>query len=163
MSIREIGQTGIFFEDLSEGQVISHPRGRTLIDADCVWLSLITGDQNQIHYNLKYSQENFANEPFNGRLVVNGLYVLMIVNSLTGPETSTNGIFLGIDKLRLMSPCFSGDTLTAKSTVIEKRLSEKHATMGVVRISVEGYKLDGTRVITYEKSFMTRLRGSKFR
>ena len=98
-----------------------------------------------------------------GRLVVNGLYVLMIVNSLTGPETSTNGIFLGIDKLRLMSPCFSGDTLTAKSTVIEKRLSKKHPTMGVVRISVEGYKLGGSLVITYEKSFMTRLRGSKFR
>ena len=163
MSIRDNDHTGIFFEDLAEGQVINHPRGRTLIDADCVWLSLITGDQNQIHYNLKYSHENFANEPFNGRLVVNGLYVLMIVNSLTGPETSTNGIFLGIDRLRLVAPCFSGDTLTAKSTVIEKRLSKKHATMGVVRISVEGYKLDGSLVITYEKSFMTRLRGSKFK
>jgi itaconyl-CoA hydratase len=61
-----------------------------------------------------------------------------------------------------MSPCFSGDTLTAKSTVIDKRVSEKHKTMGVVRISVEGYKLDGTLVISYEKSFMTRLRGSRF-
>jgi itaconyl-CoA hydratase len=163
MSNRENDQNGTFFEDLSEGQVIHHPRGRTLIDADCVWVSLITGDQNQIHYNLEYSQENFAQEPFNGRLVVNGLYILMIVNSLTGPETSTNGIFLGIDKLRIVSPCFPGDTLTAKSTVVEKRLSEKHKTMGVVRILVEGYKMDKTPVISYEKTFMTRLKGSKFK
>ncbi len=160
---KEYIESGIFFEDLTEGQIINHPRGRTLIDADCVWLSLITGDQNQIHYNLKYAKDNFEGEPFNGKLAVNGLYILMIVNSITGPETSTNGIFLGLDKLRLVNPCFPGDTLLARSTVLEKRVSKKHDTMGIVKISVEGYKLDGKPVISYEKSFMTRHRNARFK
>lgn len=147
---------GPWYEDLSVGEIIYHKRGRTITDADCVWISLLVGDRNQIHINKMYSEGSYSSPPFNGQLVVNGLFVLMVVNSITSPETSVSGIFLGLDRVKMSSPVFSGDTLWAKSEVITKRVSEKKPQMGIVTLQVEGYKNKKEPVISYEKTFMIR-------
>jgi itaconyl-CoA hydratase len=149
---------GPFYEDLQVGEEIYHPRGRTLDEADCKWISLIAGDRNQIHLNKLYTAKYYPEPPFNGNLVVNGLFVLMIVNSLTSPETSLNGVFLGLDKVRMLSPVFIGDTLTAKSKVLEKRVSRSRAGFGIVKIHVQGFKNLNTEVINYDKTFMLPLK-----
>lgn len=147
---------GPYFEDLQLGQRIMHPRGRTLTEADCLWISLISGDRNQIHINSSYTKQEFNYEPFNGRMAVNDLYILMIVNSINSPDTSVSGIFLGIDKLKMIAPVFAGDTISAVSVVVDKRISESRPEMGIVKIEVEGYKNLDTRIMTYEKTFMIR-------
>ena len=147
---------GPWYEDLSRGLVINHPRGRTITEADCVWISLLAGDRNQIHINKLYSEKNYPLPPFKGQLVVNGLFVLMVVNSITSPETSVSGIFLGIDKVKMSSPVFPGDTLTAKSKVLDMRTSKKNPQLGIVKIDVEGYKNEDFQVLSYEKTFMVK-------
>jgi len=149
---------GPWYEDLSIGSTIIHPRGRTITEADCIWISLLVGDRNQIHINKLYSEENYPMPPFNGQLVVNGLFVLMVVNSITSPETSVSGVFLGLNGVKMSSPVFPGDTLSAKSKILEKRVSEKRPLMGVVKIGVEGFKKKDMLVISYEKTFMIRKR-----
>lgn len=145
---------GPWYEDLEQGVVIAHPRGRTVSEADCLWESLLSGDRNQIHINRIYTERNFSEDPFRGRLTVNGLYILMLVNSITSPETSVSGVFLGVDQVRMVAPVFVGDTLTATSIVIEKRLSSSRPGMGIVKIKVNGYKNLSQVVISYTKSFM---------
>lgn len=149
---------GPLYEDLQVGRTIVHPRGRTLTEADCVWISLLTGDRNQIHINKLYTEQNYPMPPFEGKLAVNGLYVLMVVNSITSPETSVSGVFLGIDKVRMSSPVFAGDTLSARTEILEKRVSEKRPAFGIVKIGVEGFKNRNSPVISYEKTFMLRRR-----
>ena len=147
---------GPWYEDLLIGSTIKHPRGRTITEADCIWISLLVGDRNQIHINKLYSEENYPMPPFNGQLVVNGLFVLMVVNAITSPETSVSGVFLGLDKVSMSSPVFPGDTLFASSTILDKRASKKRPDMGIVKISVEGFKKQDTVVISYEKTFMIK-------
>ncbi len=149
---------GPWYEDLEVGKVIAHPRGRTVSEADCLWESLLSGDRNQIHINKLYTEEKFKDDPFRGRLAVNGLYVLMLINSITSPETSVSGVFLGVDEVRMVAPVFVGDTLTATSKVTEKRLSSSRPRMGIVKIKVDGYKNLDEVVITYSKSFMIESR-----
>lgn len=152
-------EIGKYFEDFKKGQVMKHPLGRTITDADNIWFTLITCNSNPIHFNKDYAEKNFPGPPFNGRMTVNAVLTLAIVAGLGVGETSRHGIMLGLDKLKLTNPVFAGDTLYAESEVIETRESKTHEGMGIVTIRTRGLKQDTKQVIEFERSFLVRKRG----
>src|SRR5438132_1053021 len=113
---------------------MEHTKGRTLTDVDNIWFTLLTCNSNPIHFNKDYAERNFAEPPFLGRLVVNALLVLSIVLGITVEDTSKNGIMLTLTDCKILKPTFAGDTLYAKSQVLDRRESESHPTMGIVTI-----------------------------
>lgn len=151
--------SGRFFEDFSVGQVFKHPLGRTITDVDNIWLTLLTNNTNPIHFNKDYCEKNFPGEPFRGRLTVNAALTFAVVAGLSVEETSKHGVMLGLNNMKIPNPVFAGDTLYAESTVLSTRESKSHAGMGIVTIKTRGYKQDGTTVMEFERTFLTRMKG----
>ncbi len=154
---------GPFFEDLKVGQKIFHSDGRTITDTDNIWFSLLTCNNNPIHVNQAYAEKNFANPPFNGRLVVNSLLVLSVVLGLSVKDTSRNGIMLEIQSCKILKPTFAGDTLYSKSEVVEKRESKSHPNMGIISVKTIGFNQNKVQVLEFHRTFMLRKNGMKWK
>lgn len=150
---------GRYFEDFGEGHVFKHPLGRTITDVDNIWFTLLTVNSNPIHFNKDYCEKNFPGEPFKGRLVVNAALTFSVVAGLSVEDTSKHGVMLGLNNMKIPNPVFAGDTLYSESTVLSARESKSHAGMGIVTIKTRGYKQDGTTVMEFERTFLTRMRG----
>ncbi|HMF96547.1 MAG TPA: MaoC family dehydratase, partial [Vicinamibacterales bacterium] len=66
---------------------------------------------------------------------------------------------LGWDDVRLPHPVFEGDTIYARSEVLETRESTSRPAAGVVRVKTTGVNQDGTTVIEFTRTFMVWKRG----
>lgn len=146
-----------YYEDIVNGSHIRSPYGRTLTDVDNIWFTLLVMDRNQIHFNSDYTAKNYKDGPFNGRLVMNGILVLAIVNGLTNEYTSARGFVLGLDQIQYKNPTFSGDTLYSSVEIVSKRLSKSRQGYGVVVSDTRGENQDGAEVISFRKTFMLPL------
>lgn len=141
---------GRFFEDLDVGTTYEHAGGRTVDATDNAWFTLLTNNTNELHFNSEYARSGI-----HGRRLVNSCLTLAIATGLTVPGVSRNAAAnLGWDDVRLPAPVFEGDTLRARTTVLEKRPSRSRPDTGIVRVRTEGYKQDGTVVITFERTIL---------
>jgi acyl dehydratase len=67
--------------------------------------------------------------------------------------------YLGWVEVRLPHPVFEGDTVYARSTVLDKRESKSRPTQGIVTVRTTGRKADGTVVMTFVRSALIPKRG----
>ena len=141
---------GRFFEDFEEGVTYEHAGGRTVDGTDNAWFTLLTNNNNEVHYNSEYSKSGL-----HGRRLVNSCFTLAVVTGLSVPGLSRNAAAnLGWDDIKLPAPVFEGDTLKARSTVTSLRESASRPTMGIVKVHTEGYKQDGTVVMTFDRTIL---------
>ncbi len=139
---------GIFFDEFEVGDVIEHYPGRTITEADNVWMSLLCHNTHPLHIDHAYA----ATTEF-GRPVVSSLVTLSIVGGMTTAGTSAKAIAnLGWEDIRLTAPVFAGDTVYAETTIVAKRLSESRADTGIVTFETIGRKADGTHFMTFRRS-----------
>ncbi|MCY0859844.1 MAG: MaoC family dehydratase [Sulfolobaceae archaeon] len=155
-------EEGPFFEDFKVGQRFKSRVGRTILDVDNVWFTLLTNNNNEIHFNLDYVKKNFPGEPFKGRLVVNGFLTLAIAAGLLVEYTSKNGIMLGLENVKFLEPVFAGDTIYSEAEVIEVRESKSRPGWGIVKIRTWAYNQNGKKVIEFDRVFMVRKGGVKW-
>lgn len=143
------GWQGRFFEDFHVGDVLRHPMGRTITSTDNIWFTLLTMNQNPIHLDRTYAEHTEF-----GRPLVNSTLTLAIVTGLSVADLSQNAVNLGWEAVRLPAPLFEGDTLYARTEVLETRPSRSRPAMGVVRARSEGYQQDGTVVLECERAIL---------
>jgi itaconyl-CoA hydratase len=148
------GWQGRVFEDFAVGDVYEHALGRTIGQADNVWLTLLTLNSNPIHFDAALA----ARTEF-GRPLVDSTITLALVTGLSVSDVSQNAINLGWDRVRLPHPVFEGDTLYARSAVLEARPSRSRPHMGIVRVRTTGFNQDGVVVIEFERAVMVYRRG----
>jgi acyl dehydratase len=149
------GWAGRYFEDFQVGDVYRHPLGRTLSETDNTWLTMLTGNTNQMHFNAHYSQKSEF-----GRSLVNSGITMALVLGLSVSDLSQQAIAnLGWNKVRMPHPVFVGDTLYAESLVLEARPSKSRPHAGVVTVRTRGLNQDGAVCIVYERSFLVYRRG----
>lgn len=145
---------GRFFEDFEEGVVYQHAGGRTIESTDNAWFTLLTNNNNEIHYNSEYAKSGLY-----GKRLVNSCLTLSVVTGLSVPGISRNAAAnLGWDEVRLAAPVFEGDTLSARSTVLTARPSKSRPGQGIVTVRTEGINQDDVVVITYRRSVMVPVR-----
>ncbi len=102
-----------YFEDFSVGQVIRHARGKTMCENDNVGITLQVLNTAEGHFN-----EDSVKDSFGRRLQFGGVTISMIIG-LTMQDTGENAIReLGLNKIRLRTSVFHGDTLYAYSEVL---------------------------------------------
>jgi acyl dehydratase len=107
------------YEDFLVGDVLVHPRGRTISDEHMMWTNAVLNTA-QLHFNQAMCDESPATT-FNGRRVVYGGIVFAFVAGLASEETEENALgVLGYDEGRHLAPVFAGDTLFAESTILSK-------------------------------------------
>jgi itaconyl-CoA hydratase len=150
------GRAPLVFEDFEVGQVFRSRLGRTITDADNIWLTALTHNTNQVHFNAPYA----ARSEFS-RMLVNSTLTLALITGLSVSDTSENAVAnLGWQDVRLPKPVFVGDTLWAETEVIGLRESRSRPGEGIVSLRSRGINQDGEVVIEFTRSFMVFMRGA---
>lgn len=141
---------GRFFEDFEPGDVYRSRIGRTVVEADNVWICGITHAYNPVHFNEPYAERTSF-----GRRVVYSAVTLGIVGGLSVPDTSENAAAnLSFGDVRLPRPVYVGDTLWAESEILETRDSASRPDVGIVSMRTRGVNQGGEVVIEYRRTFM---------
>jgi acyl dehydratase len=138
---------GRYYEDFTEGDTYKHWPGRTITAADNTWFTLLTMNQNPIHFDEEYAKKSEFGKP-----LVNSTLTLAIVVGMSVADVSQRAVAnLGWTDIALPAPVFNGDTLYAESTVVEKRESKSRPTQGIVTVATRAWKQDGTTVMTFKR------------
>lgn len=145
---------GHLFEDFEVGGVMHHHWGRTICESDTLLFTTLT-----LSYNPMYSNREYAKAHGHRDIVVNPLLVFNTILGLSVEDCSEiGGPFVGVGKLTYHVSVYPGDTLTAQSTTVAKRVSNSDPRNGIVTWHTQGFNQDGTQVIDFERSNLIRLR-----
>jgi acyl dehydratase len=148
------------YEDFQLGQLFQHHWGRTLNDGDNTLFSTLTLSFNPLYFNAPYARVHGHRAT-----VVNPMLVFLTVFGLSVEDLSeAGGLFLGVDGLTFHRAVYPGDTLTARSTVIERRESQSRPELGIVTWQTEGRLYDGgasegPMVVDFRRSNLIPKRG----
>jgi acyl dehydratase len=149
------GWEGRFFEDFAVGDVYVHRLGRTVLDVDNSWFTLLTQNTAPLHVDRHYA----AGTEF-GRPLVDSTFTLALVTGQSVADVSQNVLAnLGWDEVRLPAPVFEGDTIYSESEVIAARPSRSRPEVGIVTVRTTGSNQDGVVVITFTRTVMVYRRG----
>jgi itaconyl-CoA hydratase len=146
--------TGRVFEDFAVGDLYEHPLGRTVTTQDNIWFTNLTMNPNPIHFDHQYASQTDWGKP-----LVNSAFTIALVTGLSVSDMSQNAVNLGWDNVRLPNPLFEGDTVYARSEVLETRASGSRPHQGIVRFRTEGYQQEGTMIITFERTILVYREG----
>jgi itaconyl-CoA hydratase len=140
------------YGELEVGAVYRSRHGRTVLEADNVWFTLLTMNTNPIHFDAEYAATTEWERP-----LVDSTFTLALVTGLTVPDVSERGVNLGWDEVRLLKPVFTGDTIRAETEVLSKRESQSRPESGIVRVRTRGLNQRDEVVISFERSIMLPL------
>lgn len=147
---------GHAYEDFEIGRVFRHHWGRTINDSDNSLFTTLTLSYNPLYFNAEYARAN--GHP---GVVVNPMLVFNLVFGLSVEDLSEGGgFFLGGDDLVFHQPVYPGDTLSAQSTVTQRRDSSSDPTNGIVSWRTRGYNQKGDLVVEFTRTNLVRKRGT---
>jgi len=145
------------YEDFELGRVFQHHWGRTINEGDNSLFTTLTMSYNPIYFNREYAQAQ--GHP---GIVVNAMLVFLTVFGLSVEDLSeAGGLFLGVDELTFHKPVYPGETLTARSTVVDKRESTSRPDNGIVTWHTEGFNSRGEKVIDFRRTNLVTKRGAR--
>lgn len=120
---------GLFFEQFSVGQIFDHEIRRTVTDMDNILFSSLTYNPAAIHIDHAYAATTEFGKPLMNSIFTLGLVIGLSVQDTTLGTTIAN---LGMSETTFPKPVFAGDTIRARTTVIELRDSKSRPTQGIV-------------------------------
>ena len=127
---------GLYFEDFEVGHAFRHRLTRTVSQMDNLLFSSLTLNPQPLHIDAHYAET----ESQFGRNVVVGNLVYSLVLGMSVPDVSGKAIAnLEIESLRHARPTFHGDTIYARTTVLEKRESQSKPDRGIVTVETVGW------------------------
>ncbi len=139
---------GHSYEDFEPGQVFEHHWGRTLLESDNALFTTLALRFTPLYVNAEYARAH--GHP---GIVIDPLLVLCTLVGLSVEDLSeAGGPFLGVNDVQFHLPVYPGDTLTARSTVLSKRESQKRPEFGIVSWRTEGRNQKGEMVLSYERT-----------
>lgn len=145
---------GNYFEDFIIGEVIEHSLSKTIFESDNNLFSLLTMNYHPVHTNADY-----ASKQQHGQILVVGTLVFSLVVGLTVPDISGKAIAnLDYENINHLAPSFVGDTLYAKTEVLDKRESKSKNDRGIVYVETIGYNQDGTPIIKFRRHVLVKKR-----
>ena len=147
-----ISGVGRTFDELEVGAVYRSRFGRTVLDADNVWFTLMTLNTNPIHFDAEYA----AGTEW-GRPLVDSTFTLALVTGLSVTDVSERAVNLGWREVRLPAPVYAGDTIRAETEVLEKRESASRPSQGIVTVRTRGLNQRDEVVIEFERTIMVPL------
>ncbi|GAA5079333.1 acyl dehydratase [Thermocatellispora tengchongensis] len=147
-------ERGLYFEDFEVGRRFDHHWGRTLTAQDGIAFSTVTMNFNPLYFDAEYARR-LGHED----VVINPLLVYAVVLGLSVEDLSeAGGPFLGLDDLCFPAEAHPGDTIRARSVVLDRRTSKSRPGWGVVEWRTTGYDQRGRVVCEYRRRNLSRLR-----
>ena len=150
------GWRGRYYEDFEVGDLYRHRLGRTVTETDNTLFTMLTLNTNPIHFD-----ENLAAKTPFGKILVNSCFTLSLAVGLSVSDLSEHVMAnLQWNDVRLPSPVFIGDTIYARSEILNTRESASRPDVGIVTARTTGVNQRGETVISYERTFMVYKRGN---
>lgn len=120
---------GRHYEELEPGLVLVHEPSRTVTETDNLLFTTLTMNPQPLHLDAE-----FAARSIHGQVLVNGLFTLSLMMGLTVSDTTlgTTAGNLGFDAIGFPAPVFIGDTITAETEVLARRVSRSRPRFGIV-------------------------------
>lgn len=147
--------SGLYWEDFVPGDVFEHRPGRTVLDTDNVYFTLLTLNVQQVHFDAAYAAKTEWK-----RLLVDSTFTLALLTGMSVRTVSAKVVAnLGWDKVKATHPVFAGDTLYAESTILSKRVSKSRPTQGIVTVATRGINQSGFEVMSFERTMLVYRRG----
>jgi acyl dehydratase len=141
---------GRYYEEFTPGQEFIHWPGRTITEADCTWFALLTMNQHPLHSDAHYAQTYTQHK----QRVVMGPLVYSVVIGMTVADISGRAIAnLEVNALKHEQPTFIGDTLYARTRVLELRESSQ-GDRGVVAVRTEGFNQRSEIVCSFTRKVL---------
>ena len=147
--------SGLYWEDFVPGDVFEHRPGRTVLDVDNTYFTLLTLNIQQVHFDAAYAAKTEWK-----KMLVDSTFTLALLTGMSVRTVSAKVVAnLGWDKVKAIHPVFAGDTLYAESTVLSKRESKSRPTQGIVTVRTRGVNQDGVEVMSFERTMLVHRRG----
>jgi len=147
-----------YFEDFVVGDVMRHARGKTMCEQDNVGITLMVLNTAEAHFNEDIMQRSAMDgRGWTHRLQFGGVTIAMVIG-LAMQDTGENALAeLSLDKIRLKSPVFHGDTLYAFTEVLAKDDTEQ-ADAGIVTFRHWGVNQKDAVVFEGERRVLVKRR-----
>lgn len=145
-------EIGRFFEDFEVGEIIEHSLSKTIFESDNNLFSLLTMNYHPVHTNVDY-----ASRQQHEKILVVGTLVFSLVVGMTVPDISGKAIAnLDYESVQHLAPVFIGDTIYAKTVILDKRESKSKNDRGIVYVETVGYNQDGVEVIRFRRHVLIK-------
>lgn len=144
---------GLWFDELTVGQVFNHAIRRTVTETDNVLFTAMTHNPAQLHLD-----EDYMRGTDYGQRIVNSVFTLGLMVGISVGDTTlgTAVANLGWDEVRFPKPVFHGDTLRVETEVIELRESKSRPDQGIVTFAHRAYNQRDELVATCKRSGLQR-------
>jgi len=143
-------QTGWWLDDAVPGARIAHPHGRTIDEAEHVWLAWVTHNLSDVHGD----RHAAARGPFGDVLVLGALTAAIVIGLAepATPDAALAGVtgVPGWAAIRLSGPVRSGDTIRAESWIGSVTPGPVTG-VGLVSRSIRGIDQTGRVVVVVEE------------
>ncbi len=144
---------GLWFDELTVGQVFHHAIRRTVTETDNVLFSAMTHNPAQLHLDEEYMRGTEY-----GQRLVNSVFTLGLMVGISVGDTTlgTAVANLGWDEVRFPKPVFHGDTLRVETEVVALRDSKSRPDQGIVTFLHRAYNQRDELVASCKRSGLQR-------
>src|SRR3954466_3037511 len=142
------------YSELQVGGIYRSRFGRTVLEADNVWFTLLTLNTNPIHFDAEYAAPTEW-----GRPLVDSTFTLALVTGMSVVDVSERAVNLGWREVTLPAPVFAGDTIRAETVILAKRESKPRPGQGVATVRTRGLNQRDEVVIEFERTVLVPLAG----
>lgn len=147
-------QIGRYFEEFEQGQVIEHKVSKTIFESDNNLFSLLTMNHHPVHLNQHYAEKNQ-----HGKILVVGTLVFSLAVGISVPDISGRAIAnLDYEKIDHKAPVFIGDTIYAKTNVLETTPSRSKQDRGIIYVETEVINQDNEIVLSFRRHVLIKKR-----
>ena len=151
---RPFGRT---LEDFEVGDVYRHWPGKTITEYDDHLFCMITMNHHPLHTNAWFAEH----ETVQGQNVVVGNLVYSLLLGMSVPDVSGKAIAnLEVESLKHAKPTFHGDTIYARTTVVEVVESRSKPDRGIVTVDTVGENQRGEIVCEFRRKVLVPKRPS---
>jgi len=144
---------GLWFDELTVGQLFQHAIRRTVTETDNVLFSAMTHNPAQLHLDEEYMKGTEY-----GQRLVNSAFTLGLMVGISVGDTTlgTAVANLGWDEVRFPKPVFHGDTIHVETEVIALRSSKSRQDQGIVTFLHRAYNQHNELVASCKRSGLQR-------
>ena len=143
---------GLYYEEFEVGAEIKHSLSKTIFESDNNFFSLLTMNHHPVHTNVDYASHNQ-----HGQILVVGTLVFSLVAGMTVPDVSGKAIAnLGYESIKHLAPTFVGDTIYARTKILDKRESKSKNDRGIVYVETIVYNQRGEDVISFRRNVLVK-------
>jgi len=149
MAMNSIGD---YFEDFYPGQVIEHQLSKTIFESDNNLFSLLTMNFHPLHTNTDYAQRNQ-----HGKILVVGTLIFSLTVGITVPDVSGKAIAnLEYESVKHLAPVFIGDTIYARTRILEKKESGSKHDRGIIYVETTAYNQNKEDVLIFRRRILIK-------